>query len=170
MEYKHLNQPNLPKLVKFGLTLMGVKEIVGRQHNHVILQWAKDLNISNYTNDEIPWCGLAVAKICQLAGRPVVTNPLWARNWAKWGVDGKVAILGDILVFSRKAGGHVGLYIAEDEVNYHVMGGNQANAFNIILLKKERCIAIRRPIYKNIPATCKRYFSNVKGVVSENEA
>jgi cell wall-associated NlpC family hydrolase len=36
-------------------------------------------------------------------------------------------MLGDVLVFRRGGGGHVALYVGEDEEAFHVLGGNQAD-------------------------------------------
>ena len=134
---------------------------------------AEELNLQRvYTRDEIPWCGLYVAYVCKKAKKEVVKNPLWARNWVKWGNGLKKgeAGLGDILVFSRGSGGHVGFYIGEDKLHYHVLGGNQKNKVSIIRIKKSRLLSARRAKYNNVPPTVKPYIVSNTGIVSENEA
>lgn len=173
MKYDHLYDDNvvLPWLIARGLELKGTREIVGAKHNPVIIQWGKDVGLEEvYTSDEIPWCGLYVAKVCQLAKKPVMTNCLWARNWAKWEESSDVPSLGDILVFSRGSGGHVGFYVAEDDTCYHVLGGNQNNTVNIIRVAKSRLLASRRADYRNQPLSVKPYKVDAKGVISQNEA
>jgi len=133
------------KVIEIASKLIGTREIVGNKHNPIILNWAKELGLDKvYTNDEIPWCGLFIAYVVFKAGFTPVNNPLWARNWSTFGNKQTTAMLGDVLVFSRDKGGHVGLYVGEDDVCYHVLGGNQNNQVSITRIKKDRCISINR--------------------------
>ena len=68
-----------------------------------------------------------------------------------------------------KGGGHVGLYIADDESCYHVLGGNQSNQVNIIRIAKDRLVAIRRPIYNIQPENVRRIEMAATGELSANE-
>jgi uncharacterized protein (TIGR02594 family) len=165
----------LPRTILEGLKLHGTAEIVGRGSNRTIIGWRDELNqagviIAGYSDDDIPWCGLYAAIVAHRAGKAVPVGPLWARNWTKFGKQVPTAGLGDVLVFSRNGGGHVGFYIAEDETAYHVLGGNQSNRVSIARIAKDRCIGIRRPIYINIPVTVKPYRLAIKGGLSTNEA
>jgi uncharacterized protein (TIGR02594 family) len=171
-KYKFLeNIPDLPRIIKIGLDNLGIKEVAGTGNNATILSWAEELGIKNtYSNDSIPWCGLFVAMVVKRSGREPVVNPLWARNWANWGIKTPKAMLGDVLVFVRKGGGHVGFYVAEDKDCYHVLGGNQSDAVTITRIQKSRCIAIRRPAYNNQPSSAKEYIVAADGNVSTNEA
>ena len=170
--YKFLNGiTDLPRIVKAGLSQLGTKEVSGTGNNATILSWARELGISNtYNADSIPWCGLFVALCVTRSGRKPTDTPLWARSWAQWGKREQVAMLGDILVFSREGGGHVGIYIAEDKDCYHVLGGNQSDAVTITRIKKIRCISINRPNYENQPASVKQYFVSASGEISSNES
>ena len=48
------------RVIEIASKLIGTREIIGKQHNPVILDWAKELGLDKvYTNDEIPWCGLS---------------------------------------------------------------------------------------------------------------
>lgn len=171
-QYNFLNSiTDLPKMIKIGLDNLGIKEVVGNGSNKTIMSWAHELGMLNtYSNDEIPWCGLFVAMVVKRSGRDPVVNPLWARNWQTFGQKASTAMLGDVLVFKRQSGGHVGFYIAEDRNCYHVLGGNQSNAVTISRIEKSRCIAIRRPVYQNQPASVKQYILSATGSVSHNEA
>lgn len=161
----------LPRIVQKGLELMGTAEIPGKKSNPVIMEWARSLGIhSIYVNDDIAWCGLFMAYVVAETGREPVTNPLWARNWAQWGVPADKPKLGDVLVFARKSGGHVGIYIAEDPVAYHVLGGNQGNMVSITRILKNRMVAARRPAYINQPASVNTYYVSAGGSLSTNEA
>lgn len=172
VQYKYLLQNEAPNIIKEAIKLYGTKEVVGPKHNQEILSWAKELGLEKvYTNDEIAWCGLAAAIFAKRAGYVPVKDPLWARNWSNFGNKQKEAMLGDILVFSRESGGHVGLYVGEDPLCYHVLGGNQSNSINITRIKKDRCISINRCPWKiGQPLSVKKIFLNSDGSISTNEA
>lgn len=171
MKLAHLNVPGLPKVINEGLRYLNISEIKGPASNEVIMKWAKELGLEKvYTNDDIAWCGLFVAYVIQKTGREPVVNPLWARNWVKFGVVSPQPSLGDILVFARNGGGHVGFYIAEDNSAYHVLGGNQGNKVSIVRILKNRLLQARRPIYNSIPATAIPYVVSANGSLSVDEA
>jgi uncharacterized protein (TIGR02594 family) len=132
--------------------------------------WAREVGLdTSYSDDSVPWCGLFAAVVAKRAGKGVVDAPLWARNWAKFGSIAGTPSLGDILVFVRDGGGHVGFYVAEDESAYHVLGGNQSDAVTITRIAKNRCIAARRPVYINKPESVKPYWIKADGALSTNE-
>lgn len=177
--YKWLNDLALPNTIKLGLAEFGVVEVIGRGSNKTIISWRDELNlagvsIKGFSDDDIAWCGLLVAIVAfRRMGKAaeVVEEPLWARNWASYGVKSPKAGLGDVLVFSRPGGGgHVGFYIAEDDEAYHVLGGNQSNKVCITRVLKSRCLAVRRPPYIVMPASVKPYRVSSKGKLSTNEA
>lgn len=173
-QYKFLENKPMPRILRTAFEKYGTQEIVGPKHNPVILKWAKDLGLSKvYTNDEIPWCGLFVAIVVKDAdyANQVVKDPLWARNWAKYGTGTKTGALGDILVFGRNGGGHVGFYVGEDATCFHVLGGNQSNRVNVTRILKTRLIAIRRTKWSVAqPNTVVRLVYNANGTISQNEA
>lgn len=147
-KYSWLNDLELPKTVKEGIKLLGTVETPGAKNNPIIMSWAKEVGLQkSYSADSVPWCGLFAAVVAKRAGKDVVEAPLWARNWAKFGTVASTPSLGDILVFIRDGGGHVGIYIAEDATAYHVLGGNQSDSVTITRIAKARCVAARRPIY-----------------------
>lgn len=145
-QYAFLNFETGPAALLEALKLLGVVETPGQASNPIIMAWAKALGLKNtYSDDSVPWCGLFVAYVVSVAGMTPVENPLWARNWAKFGTAVDKPGLGDILVFVRDGGGHVGFYVGEDDDYYHVLGGNQSDKVCITRIAKERCIARRRP-------------------------
>lgn len=185
----------LPRVTRVALTLLGTQEIVGRGSNKTIMAWRDALNqavgvdpnaqaITGYSDDDIPWCGLAAAYVWFKAGKPVVRNPLWARNWANAGLPvaerigkelvcakGRVPSLGDRLVFVRDGGGHVGDYICEDATHFGVIGGNQGNRFSIVAIAKDRCIAVRRPPMSAPPLSVRPFVvKKVPAKTTVNEA
>ena len=119
----------LPRTIEEALKLVGTHEKEGAGSNPVILRWRDELNaagykIEGYDDDDVAWCGLFAAIVAHRAGKTVVKEPLWARNWLDFGAAVKAPGLGDVLVFSRGKGGHVGFYVGEDGSAYHVLGGN----------------------------------------------
>ena len=175
MSYGYLKNEKSPKILVEALKHLGVREIVGSKHNPVILNWAEELGIENiYNSDEIAWCGLFMAYVCHKAGVDKgFTNQqsLWALNWNKFGTKTNVAMLGDVLTFKRKGGGHVGIYVGEDDVCYHVLGGNQNNSVSIVRIEKARVSQIRRTKWKfKQPDNVRIVELDSNGKISENES
>ena len=170
--YKWLSKEKSPRLLVEAHKLIGIKEVPGQGDNLEILQWAEAIGLEQtYRKDDIPWCGLFVAYACHQAGLQIVANPLWARNWVNFGTKETVAMLGDILVFVRDGGGHVGIYVGEDKTAYHVLGGNQSDMVCITRIRKERCIGIRRTPWKiGQPDNVRVVNLGATGAISTNEA
>lgn len=168
----------LPNTIKLALAEYGIQEVVGKGSNKTIIGWRDELNhagisIKGFSDDDIPWCGLFVAIVCYRRLRKaaeVVKEPLWARNWSKYGVKVDKPALGDVLVFVRNSGGHVGFYVGEDDSAYHVLGGNQSNRVSITRIEKSRLLTARRPPYLTVPVAVKPYYLLASGAVSRNEA
>lgn len=170
MNYDFLNSISPPNIIKHALRHLGLKEGAGPLNNKIILNWGAECGI-NYTDDSIPWCGLFAAVVCKRANWDLPKDPLWARNWSKFGKKVKTPGLGDVLVFERGEGGHVGFYIAEDETTYHVLGGNQGDAVSIKRIDKARLLSANRPKWKLAqPESVKQYFISNNGEISTNEA
>ena len=150
-----------PRMLIEARRLYGIKETQGPANTPEIMAWAWELGpdvARVYSADSVPWCGLFMAVVAQRAGKTLPASPLWARAWATWGTASPKAELGDVLVFIRDGGGHVGLYVAEDATTYHMLGGNQGDAVSIKRVLKSRCFAVRRS-YKIGPP------SNVRPIV-----
>ena len=171
-KYEWLLKEPAPKLLKEALKLYGTIEEPGENDNKVILNWAKELKLQNiYTKDSVPWCGLFISYVVYKAGLKGIKNPLWALSWSAWGEAVDTAMLGDILVFTRNGGGHVGIYVGEDYTHYHVLGGNQSDSVCITRIAKTRLYAIRRTkwMWKQ-PSNIRVINLKPDGKVSENEA
>ena len=172
MSYSFLQEEKSPKILVQAVKLIGTKEVVGKQHNPVIMDWAKELDLQKvYTADEIPWCGLFIAYCAHQAGVEVVDKPLWALSWANYGTKVTEPMLGDILTFKRDGGGHVGLYVGEDKDCYHVLGGNQGNSVSVTRILKSRLYQARRTKWKVAqPVSVRKIQLSAKGAISKNEA
>lgn len=175
MSYEWLDTVGtLPRVISEARKLVGTKEVAGKGDNPTIMAWASELGVSalgyKYTGDDVPWCGLFTAIVCKRAGKDIPTGPLYALNWKSVGVPQTQAWLGDILVFKREGGGHVGFYIGEDDQYYCVLGGNQSDSVSFTWIAKNRCVGIRRPKFNTaLPASAKPYRLKRSGAISVNE-
>lgn len=161
----------LPRMVDEALKLFGSLEAPGAADNPQILAWAREVGLSGtYSHDSVPWCGLFAALVAKRAGWQPPTEPLWALNWNLFGQKVQAPALGDILVFKRPGGGHVGLYVGEDAAAWHVLGGNTADAVGIARIGRPRLVAARRPPYHIPPAGARAFQLAVAGSLSVNEA
>jgi uncharacterized protein (TIGR02594 family) len=163
----------LPKMVTTALSLYGIHEAPGSVNNPTIMAWAREtgLNREGYSADAIPWCGLFMALVALRSGYYLPGHPLWALNWLGFGAQEHQPCLGDVVVFLRPGGGHVGLYLGEDDGAYAVLGGNTADAVGIAWIEKTRLQGARAPLYKiGRPASSRPYILKRTGELSENEA
>ncbi len=171
--YKWLANEPAPKMILEALKLFGTKELNGTANCPDILAWADELGGTvkrDYNADAVAWCGLFMAIVAKRGEKEVVVNPLWARNWLKFGTSIAKPELGDVLVFERGAGGHVGLYVGEDFEAYHVLGGNQGDCVCITRVKKSRLLCGRKPLYRiGQPANVRRINLSPIGAISMNE-
>lgn len=166
----------LPLMIQEGIRIgkLNTSEISGSKANPEILKIAKTAGIENiYKSDEIAWCAVAQSAIVIATGKDLpfsAYDRMRAMSFLHYGISVKEPMLGDIIVFSRTGGGHVGMYVAEDKTCYHVMGGNQNNQYNITRIEKTRATGFRRPVYNNQPKAVKKYFVESTGAISKNEA
>ena len=173
----------LPVLVTTALQYLAVKEYpTTQQNNPVIMEMASKLGIKNiYPNDETAWCGLFMCYVCVLAGKPMPYKSyeiVRAASFQSWGNEVKRddLQLGDICVFRRPDGHHVGLCIAVSKngagkiSTVHVLGGNQSNSVCFTEIGFDRLIAVRRFYATGAPASARQYVMSSSGQVSGNEA
>lgn len=149
-------------------SLIGIHE---NKNESKLLQWAEYIGLDNiYTSGDIAWCGLFVAYCMADNGIEPVIDPLWARNWIKFGTKLSNPEYGCILVFSRGSGGHVGFYVSEDDNTFHVLGGNQSDAVNITKVDKSRILSYNFPTAFLSRRTDKRLYKTFNGEISTDES
>jgi uncharacterized protein (TIGR02594 family) len=124
----------------------GLLEIAGAQTAPRIRQWLADLG-AWWRDDETPWCGVAVAAWMQAAGLERPKHWYRAKGWLDWGVPLEYAVLGAVVVFERKGGGHVGLCVGYDDAKgaLMVLGGNQGNKVSVLPFDPARVLGYRWP-------------------------
>jgi uncharacterized protein (TIGR02594 family) len=171
MNYSYLKAEISPKILVNARKLLGTSEVIGDKNNPVIMKWAKDLNLQSiYVADSVPWCGLFMAHVCKVSELEIPKMPLRAKEWLNFGTKQEHAMLGDVLIFSRTGGGHVGIYVGEDTNCFHVLGGNQGDRVSIVRIDKTRCIGVRRTKWKiSQPKNVRKLFLPDVGVISKNE-
>ncbi len=169
-EYAWLFTEPAPRILLEARKLFGIHEAAGSVDNPVILSWAKEIGVDWYNHDSIPWCGLMVAVSAHRAEYSLPAEPLRALSWATWGHEAGVPMLGDVLTFKREGGGHVGLYVGEDAMCFHVLGGNQSDQVEISRILRSRLHIARRSPWKLAqPTNVRRVFVGNNGPVSSNE-
>jgi uncharacterized protein (TIGR02594 family) len=156
-KYKFLEKEKAPLMLINALAYYGLKETKGAGDNPIIMKMAVECGLGQtYKHDSIAWCGLFMTYVAMISNKPVPYNPLWARNWQNFGKPAYTPKLGDVLVFTRDAGGHVGLYIGEDNFYYHVLAGNQGDAVSIALITKNRLLGARNHYAIGQPSNCRQ--------------
>jgi uncharacterized protein (TIGR02594 family) len=161
-----------PKMLAAALAQLGIKEVPGPGNNPRIMAMAQELGVTAiHTGDDVPWCGLLMAKVAKDAGKTLPANFSRAKAWAAFGQPAPVPMLGDVLVFERNGGGHVGMYVGEDKTAFHVLGGNQSDAVTITRIANDRLFTARRPEYSiGQPANVRQVLLAPGGALSTNEA
>lgn len=170
--YAWLGSVPAPRHLVEAVCFHGTLEAPGAKDNPVILKWAEEIGVDDvYVHDSTPWCGLFAAVCLKRAGWEPVKNPLWALNWSRFGQAADKPSLGDILTFKRPGGGHVAFYVGEDDLSFHVLGGNQSDQVCVTRIVKNRLYAARRPEWRIAqPESVRPVRLAASGVLSHNEA
>ena len=124
---------------------LGVSEISGSRHNRRVVEYHQTTTL-RATDDETPWCSSFV-NWCIIKAGLKGTNSAAAISWASWGIavpltQGKP---GDVAVFTRTGGNHVGFYLKHDANALTILGGNQGDEVNIATFSRARVMGLRRP-------------------------
>ena len=129
---------------------IGLKEIAGKDDNPTIISWLKDLDAS-WQNDEVPWCGVFIAKCLQETGYAFPSD--WASSlaYANFGVKLSKPAVGCIAVKKRYelgklVGGHVTFIVGKSESGQLIgLGGNQSDCVCYKLFNPDDFIAFVWP-------------------------
>ena len=135
------------KHLDIAFSQYGVKEIVGKNHNPIVLKYFNETGHEWVKDDETAWCSAFANWVCKKAGLEY-SGALNARSWLNVGCEVEAPKLGDIAIFSRGNPngwqGHVGFFIRETKNWVYVLGGNQANQVKISAYPKSRLLEFRR--------------------------
>lgn len=139
-----------PNWVSIAESEIGVKEVVGKQHNPRVLEY--HATTGKFSDDETPWCASFVNWVMQKAGQGG-TGSAVALSWKKYGKNLGKPAYGSIAVFSWGGGkGHVGFVVGKQGSNILVLGGNQSNAVNIAKFDPKKAVAFVVPANYEVPA------------------
>lgn len=137
--------PTAPSWLTLARTFLGTREVVGSKHSPIIMSWIQEVGAKTLgmkvNDDETPWCGTFMALLMKRTGLTAPLIAVRAASWSRigqWGRELLAPRLGCILVFTREGGGHVGLYVGEDDTHFDVLGENQSNSVSIMRLAKSR--------------------------------
>lgn len=149
---------------------MGLKEIKGAKTNNFIAIWLKNLK-AWWTDDETPWCGTFVAHCIQTCNLKLPKDWMRAKAWLNWGQALIKPLVGCVVVFERKGGGHVGFVIGRDKSgNLMVLGGNQGDSVKISPFSEDRVVGYRWPTEISKPVYSPLPLLESDGKLSTNEA
>ena len=134
----------------FWLTIarrdLDIEETPGKETTPAIQRWLMQLG-AWWRDDETPWCGVAVAHWMRAAGAPIPKHYYRARAWLDWGTALTQPVLGCVVVFDRRGGGHVGLIVGRNALDYLlVLGGNQGDKVSIASFSPDRVLGYRWPL------------------------
>lgn len=135
-----------PWMVTAALDL-GVTEVRGNKHNPIVVAYWRAIKRGGIKTDEVAWCSSFVGAMFEYNG---IKSSRYesARSWLAWGehIERSEVRFGDVVVFSRNGGGHVGLLVGiTAEGNPIVLGGNQSNQVNVKVFDRKRVVGYRRP-------------------------
>lgn len=120
------------------------------------------LKIGKYLGNpkNLPWCGDAIESAIAktLPDEVLPSNPFFAQNWNKFGINVRKPIVGSIGPIRWNASsGHVGVVVGydKDRKRVYLLGGNQSNEINITSFPESKFMGYRWPStypVKNYPA------------------
>ena len=134
-----------PPWLHIALRELGVTEKKGKVHDERVLEYQKSTTLKA-TDDETPWCAAFVSWCLEQAGVESARSSV-ARAYLSWGKEIKEPHKGCICVFRRESGpswgGHVAFFIAENEHEVFILGGNQNDQVNIQARSKDLLLGYR---------------------------
>lgn len=125
---------------------LGVREAAGAVDHPRVLQYLQScerLPAALRASDATPWCSAFVNWCMEQVGIEG-TNSAWARDWLHWGKRTTTPKRGDVVVFRRGQGGHVGFYWSTTATAIQVLGGNQKDAVSIDAYAAKNLLGYRR--------------------------
>lgn len=156
-----------PEWLDIASNDIGNPESLGPNDSHLIRRALAKLN-GLWLRGQ-PWCGSIMAYWMRECGIPYPRDYYRAKAWAGWGTAcGQV--LGAIVVFERKGGGHVGILTGRDANGFlRVLGGNQGDQVKESWFDPARVLAYRWPPDKSFYDAQHPPLAKV-GELSRNEA
>lgn len=145
-DYKTL-QPGDPAHLVAAFSMLGLKEIVGGEHEPEVVQFFADAGHGWVKDDETAWCAAFAHAMLGRAGIEG-TGSLAARSYEKWGEPTNDPQRGDVVIFKRGNQGwqgHVAFFLRKVGTRIWVIGGNQSNAVTVASYSESSLLGYRRP-------------------------
>jgi uncharacterized protein (TIGR02594 family) len=134
-----------PRWLRLARADLGLAEIPGKDTAPTITRWLRELR-AWWSDDETPWCGVAVAAWMRGAGLELPQHWYRAKAWLEWGYGIPGPCHGCVVVFGRQGGGHVGIVVGvAQDGRLMVLGGNQGNKVSIAPFDRFRVLGYRWP-------------------------
>jgi len=139
----------MEKILRVATDELGVREIVGDEHNPRIVNYAQEAGITWINDDETPWCSVFMNWVAHKA-KFQRSNSAAARSWLKVGFEVTNPEPGDIVIYWRESRtskkGHVGIFMgySKDHSRIYTLGGNQNNSVSISAYDANQLLAFRR--------------------------
>lgn len=143
-----------PKWMANARQLVGLKEIVGSQHEKKVLEFFAEAGHPEIHNDETAWCAAFANAMLRRAGY-AGTGSLAARSFLTWGEKLTTPRPGCVAVFKRGNSsweGHVAFFVRDAGDSIEVLGGNQSNSVSITRMPKSSLLGYRWPLIVGAPA------------------
>jgi uncharacterized protein (TIGR02594 family) len=126
---------------------IGLEEIPGKATAPTIRRWLIEMR-AWWTDDETPWCGVAMDAWMRAAGVAPPKSSYRARAWLHWGfpIPLNEPCVGAVAVLGRGGGGHVAIITGRDARGHLVLvGGNQGNRVSEASFDPARVLGLRWP-------------------------
>lgn len=133
-------------ILKMASSQLGVKEVAGDVDEKTIVQYSHDIGLMWINDDETPWCAIFVWWVLMKCGLSYKADAR-AVSLAEYGTKTTTPQTGDLVVFVRKGGHHVGFFLGyvDNGSRISVLGGNQGNQVSIAKYSLENILCFRRP-------------------------
>ena len=125
---------------------IGVHETAGAASTDRIVEYLSSTNLSESlaSLDSTAWCAAFVNWCLIQAGKPEA-NTAWAKDFLNSGTPTTTPTRGDIVVFKRGDGGHVGFFDSfTTSGNILVLGGNQSDQVKYSEYSKSNLLGFRK--------------------------
>ena len=149
--YARTALPEDPPWLKTAFAEVGIQEIIGYANNPRIVGYHACTGLGA-GDDETPWCSSFMCWVMQQHDI-MSTRSAASLSWLRWGKELDVPVRGCVVVYERTDvkgniipnRGHVGLWLGENGVVTHTLGGNQRNQVGVNSYMTERVVGYRWP-------------------------
>lgn len=161
-----------PAWLNYAFEQIGIDEV---KNADVVKQWIKGIGdqwfTENFNPSTVPWCGGFVAHCMRAQGIQIPKLWMRAKEWANWGIRITSPVVGCVVVFERKGGGHVGFVVGKTEAGeLIVLGGNQGNCVCLAKFGMDRVVGYFWPSVIPLSQGLQLATMTLEGGLSLNEA